>query len=196
MKKRTTRNRYLIGLLVLLSIAFLLSGLPSKMLSIAHRSLLAKGIITPKQVDVPAEEGTETEMADFSLELRDVQGNPVSLSDYKGKVIFINVWASWCPPCIAEMPGIDALHKNLPEGEVEMMMVSVDEDFERAKKFIKRKGYGFNIYTVEGELPAFYEAKTLPTTFVLDSEGKLAYKTRDMYDYNSEEFRQFLLNLR
>ncbi len=167
-----------------------------KMLSMAHRSLLARGIITPNQVDVPAEEGTETEMADFSLELRDTQGNPVSLSDYKGKVIFINVWASWCPPCIAEMPGIDALHKKLPEGEVEMMMVSVDEDFERAKQFVKRKGYGFKIYTVEGELPDFYEAKTLPTTFVIDSEGKLAYKTRDMYDYNSEEFRQFLLNLR
>ncbi|NNF18398.1 MAG: TlpA family protein disulfide reductase [Flavobacteriaceae bacterium] len=196
MKKIVSRYKYLIGLLVLLSIAILLSGLPKKMLSMAHRSLLARGIITPNQVDVPAEEGAETEMADFSLELRDTQGNPVSLSDYKGKVIFINVWASWCPPCIAEMPGIDALHKKLPEGEVEMMMVSVDEDFERAKEFVKRKGYGFNIYTVEGELPDFYEAKTLPTTFVIDSEGKLAYKTRDMYDYNSEEFKQFLLNLR
>ncbi|WP_373074222.1 TlpA family protein disulfide reductase [Zeaxanthinibacter enoshimensis] len=196
MKKGNNRKLIIIGVLLIAAVALVLSGVPKKMLSMAHRSLLARGIITPNQVDVPAEESNEKEIADFSLELRDTHGNLVSLSDYKGKVIFINVWASWCPPCIAEMPGIDALHKKLTGNDVEMLMVSVDKDFERAKEFVERKGYGFNIYTVEGELPGFYEAKTLPTTFVIDADGNLAYKTRKMYDYNSEEFLDFLLSLR
>lgn len=132
--------------------------------------------------------------ADFSLRLRDVNGKVTSLDALRGKPIFLNFWATWCPPCIAEMPSINKLHKKLGN-EVAFVIVSVDNEFETAKSFIDRKGYDFPIYTLAGKLPQMYQSSSIPTTFVIDSKGHLVMMHKGMADYGDEEFLEFLERL-
>src|SRR5690554_1688979 len=77
--------------------------------------------------------------ADFSMTLKNSKGKTVSLADYKGKVIFINFWATWCPPCIAEMPSINAMYNDIDLDKVEVLMVSFDRSFSKAIDYINRK---------------------------------------------------------
>lgn len=132
--------------------------------------------------------------ADFNLKLIDAEGNAKSLSDFKGKVIFLNMWATWCPPCVAEMPSIDKLHEELGD-EVAFVMLSLDCDFEKAKAFDKRKGYDLPIYTKGGNLPAMFQSSAIPTTYVIDTDGNIALTHKGMADYSDPKFKNFLKSL-
>ena len=125
----------------------------------------------------------------------DMEGNTTSLAALKGKVIFLNFWATWCPPCVAEMPSIDKLHEEMGD-EVAFVMLSLDEDFEKAKAFDKRKGYGLPIYAPASNLPAMYQSSAIPTTYVIDANGNLALTHKGMADYSDPEFKKFLKGLK
>ena len=133
--------------------------------------------------------------ADLNLKLIDAEGKTRSLEEFKGKVIFLNFWATWCPPCIAEMPSIDKLHEEMGD-EVAFVMLSFDDDFEKAKAFDKRKGYDLPIYAPASDLPAMYQSSSLPTTYVIDSRGNLALTHKGMADYDNVEFKNFLKGLK
>lgn len=133
--------------------------------------------------------------ADFNLNLIDRKGNISSLKELKGKVIFLNMWATWCPPCIAEMPSIDKLHEEMGDG-VAFVILSLDKDFEKAKAFDKRKGYDLPIYTLAGNLPSMYNSSAIPTTYVIDAAGNLRLTHEGMADYNDSEFKKFLKGLK
>ena len=182
------------------------TGLHAEVLGFAQRGLLETGLMNPivaKKEKVGTEDGqanTELEnetskKANFDLKLRDVEGNIVPLSDLKGKVIFLNFWATWCPPCVAEMPAINNLHKEMGD-EVAFVMLSVDQKFEKAVSFKERKNYGLPIYSLAGELPAMYRSSAIPTTFVIDAQGNLALTHKGMADYDTEEFKEFLNSLK
>src|SRR5690606_37656917 len=81
---------------------------------------------------------------DYNGRFTSVNDEAVSISSYKGKTLFINLWATWCPPCRAEMPHIAELYKKV-EGEekLEFMMIALDEDFEKSKKYIRDKEFPF-----------------------------------------------------
>jgi thiol-disulfide isomerase/thioredoxin len=131
----------------------------------------------------------------MNVQLRDPEGNIVSLSEFKGKVIFMNFWATWCPPCVAEMPAIDKLHEEMGD-EVAFVMLSRDQNFDTAVAFKEKKDYGLPIYELAGPLPAMYQSSALPTTFVIDAEGNLALTHKGMADYNTDEFKKFLNSLK
>ena len=182
------------------------TGLHAEVLGFAQRGLLETGLMNPivaKKEKAGTQDGqanTELEKetskkANFDLKLRDVEGNIVPLSDLKGKVIFLNFWATWCPPCVAEMPAINNLHKEMGD-EVAFVMLSVDQKFEKAVSFRERKNYGLPIYSLAGELPAMYRSSAIPTTFVIDAKGNLALTHKGMADYDTEEFKEFLNSLK
>jgi thiol-disulfide isomerase/thioredoxin len=129
------------------------------------------------------------------LKLIDREGNTKSLKELKGKVIFMNFWATWCPPCIAEMPSIDKLHEEMGD-EVAFVMVSLDQNFEKAKAFDKRKGYDLPIYAPGSKLPSMYQSSAIPTTYVIDADGNLALTHKGMADYSDPEFKKFLNSLK
>ena len=129
--------------------------------------------------------------ADFNLMLMDEDGNTLSLADFKGKAIFMNMWATWCPPCIAEMPNINKLYKEMGH-DVAFVMVSLDEDFETAKSFNNRKGFDLPIYTLQSRRPAMYQSTTVPTTYVISADGNLMLTHKGMANYNTSKFRSFL----
>lgn len=76
-----------------------------------------------------------------------LNGKTVSFESLKGKVVFMNMWATWCPPCIAEMPNIQKLYEKIGSDKIAFVMLSLDEDgMEKVKKFIGKKGFTFPVY--------------------------------------------------
>ena len=113
------------------------------------------------------------------------------MEELRGKVIFINLWATWCPPCIAEMPAIDELSKKMGE-QVVFLIVSMDENFKKAKDFRKRKEFSFDVYELAGSLPEMYYSQSIPSTYVISAGGKLVFTKKGMADYNTPKFQEFL----
>ncbi len=107
----------------------------------------------------------------------DADGKPVKLSDMKGKPVVLNFWASWCPPCKAEMPDFDAVCKEY-EGKVTFMMVNLTdgerETVESARNFIHMMEYSFPVYyDTDMEASNTYGIQSIPTTFFIDADGGL-----------------------
>ena len=104
----------------------------------------------------------------------DEAGNEVHLSDYRGKPVVVNFWASWCGPCRMEMPEFQEKHLELG-GEVQFLMINMTggrETVETARDFIAGQGYTFPVlYDTEGDAAVTYGAYALPTTYFIDAEG-------------------------
>lgn len=134
----------------------------------------------PEQTDAPAEEGERLGGSSgngYDFTVYDENGIPVKLSDYLGKPIVLNFWASWCGPCKSEMPAFEAKAKEY-EGKVHFVMVNCTdgqrETVEKASAFISENGYTFPVfYDTDGEAGTLYEIASLPTTYFLDANGKL-----------------------
>lgn len=166
-----------------------ITGLHRPIIAQVHRLVLWTGIIQP-----------DTDVADSNtkvgvLKLLDESGKVVDLNDYNGKVVFVNFWATWCPPCIAEMPGIQNLYESVDANKVQFAIISLDDDFEKATAFKQKKGYTFPIFTLASQLPDELEADVLPTTYVLDQHGIIKMKHDGMAKYDSDSFKEFLSTL-
>jgi len=112
---------------------------------------------------------------DFTL--RDMNGQMVSLSDYKGKVVMINFWATWCQPCQVEMPHIDKMEKELGEKGFAVLSISTDDarSASKVKPLIKRNGYGFTVLLDKEStvVTQYNPGKVLPYTVILDRELRI-----------------------
>ena len=121
-------------------------------------------------------------------ELHDAEGHAVNFADFKGKLVFINNWATWCPPCVAEMPTIEQLKKEMPEDEVAFVMVSYDRNPKKAINWMKNKRMDLPVYFPGENFPRQFITDAIPATFVLDREGKILHTYLGMADYSKESF--------
>ncbi len=156
-----------------------------------QQGLLYTGIM---QADVRYAENNDTE-ADFTLKLTTLDGAPVSLESMKGKVIFINFWATWCAPCLAEMPYIENLYQDLKDENVAFVMIATDDDIELSQKYVAAKGYTLPFYRLAGQVPQMYQVRSLPTTYVISPTGKMATVHFGMANYDTRGFRKFMKDL-
>lgn len=163
------------------------TGLHTTVIGTLQRGILATGIMQPS-----LEQDIKT--ASYDLMLEDLEGNQVSLSSLKGKTVFMNLWATWCAPCVAEMPDINSLYEQM-EGEVAFVMLSRDEDEEKARNWILRKGYEFPVYFQRSPMPVQYQSNSIPTTFVISPKGEITVTRSGMAKYDTEEFRNYLSSL-
>jgi len=139
-----------------------------------------------------SDKNEELPKASYDMELENSKGERVSMEEFKGKVIFMNVWATWCAPCIEEMPTIQNLYKGVEKERYRFIMLSMDQDFEKAIEFRNKNAYDFEIYRLLGPMPAIYHTKLIPTTFVIDSAGNLVLQHDGMGKFDSPQFKQFL----
>jgi thiol-disulfide isomerase/thioredoxin len=163
-----------------------------------QRGLLATGLWQADAPKLPAPAPVVTTGAaayPHNLPLLDLEGRPVNLSELKGKVVFVNLWASWCPPCVAEMPGIQALHKKLDPAKFAFVMISLDENQAKARKLLQRKGYTFPVYFPTGPLAPPFDSNSIPSTVILAPNGQVAARHEGMADYDTPEFKAALEKL-
>ena len=123
-------------------------------------------------------------------------GKNINLSDQKGKVVFINFWATWCPPCIAEMPSIDELHEKFKSNKnVFFIMVDTDHDFSKSVPFIKKHQFTFPVYQANNRIPENLLGSAIPTTVIFDKKGKMVFKHEGAADYSNPKMPAYLLQL-
>jgi peroxiredoxin len=105
-------------------------------------------------------------------------GDTVSVSDYRGQVVLLNVWATWCAPCEEEMPSIQRLHDSLGPGGLRIVAVSIDQgDAEGVKKWIDDRGLTFTVlHDKSGRIQQTYQTTGVPESFVLDKDGVIVKK--------------------
>ena len=107
---------------------------------------------------------------DFTL--IDLEGNQVSLSDFRGETGFINFWATWCPPCRAEMPEIEAVYQEYKDKDVVVIGVDILEPEDVVRQFVEQGGYSWTfVLDTSGEVAANYRVTAIPTSFFIDREG-------------------------
>lgn len=131
-----------------------------------------------------------------SFSFTDSKGNVNNTSDFKGKVVFINFWASWCPPCRAEMPSLNELYNKL-KNDTNFVFLFINEDDDKAKgvSYIENNHFSLPIFYTSGNVPEEIFKGTLPTTIVINKEGKIVLQHEGLAGYGSDSFIRQLKEL-
>ena len=130
----------------------------------------------------------------FSLPALDGDGE-VSLAQYKGKVIWLDFWASWCPPCLTSLPELEALRKEMPAAKFQVVAINIDEQPKKALRFLAKKPVGYpNASDPEGSLPEVFGLETMPTSYLIDQKGVIrlvhkGYREGDIAKIKAEATR-------
>lgn len=136
--------------------------------------------------NIKPQQSEEQKAPDFTV--IDVDGKEVNLSDYFGKPIVLNFWASWCPPCKAEMPHFETASLENPDIQFLMVNATSGDTLSSAKGFIEEGGYTFTVlFDTSGEAAVTYNVMSLPTTYFIDKSGNLVTYSVGMLDAESLE---------
>lgn len=127
-----------------------------------------------------------------SLPLWDATGNTVSLHDLKGKKVFVNLWASWCPPCRREMPSIERLYRSVDTSKVAFVMLALDERFETSARFMEEQQLELPLYYPAENLPPLFQVQGIPATFIFNEAGELVRRIDGGDDYDTQVYRDLL----
>ncbi len=134
------------------------------------------------------------------IQLKDAYGNWIRLSDYRGKVVFLNFWATWCAACVVEMPAMEKLHRRLKDKDFVMVAINMQESDAQVKAFFEKLKLSFTaLLDSSGEVAAGFAVNALPTTFVLDKEGRIvgaAIGPREWDSRASMALFDYLINMR
>lgn len=132
-------------------------------------------------------------LSSYNWKLITLGGEAFNFKNAKGKVVLVNFWATWCPPCVAEMPSLQALYADYG-GKIEFVMVASDEH-EKVKVFLNKTKYDFPVYFERSTSPEVLSAEYIPTTFIIDKKGKIVIEKTGSANWNSTTTRELLENL-
>lgn len=122
--------------------------------------------------------------------LFDMNMNETNFSESKGKVAVVNLWATWCPPCVAEMPSLQKIYDAYGD-KVDFYFVTSEEP-EKVERFMTKHGYSMPIYLQRFAAPDKMQSRTLPTTFVISKTGEMVVRETGAADWNSKKARRML----
>jgi len=168
-------------------------------MQLAVAALLVTGVWTsckPKEAEsnnVPVEASNSMVVNMPAMELKNLEGQTVSLESFKGKKVFVNLWASWCPPCRKELPSIQELHSGTDTSKVAFVLLSLDNTFEEAKDFSESNSLTLPVYYPAGKLPSLFSVESIPTTFIFNEKGELIKRVDGAEDYATPAFKSLLM---
>ncbi len=177
---------------IFIGVFFLLkvTGLHREISYVTQSALMKAGVM-----DMAPEASVVKEQSfDYDFVVKDLNGEKLNMKDLKGKVIFLNLWATWCGPCRVEMPSIQNLYNTVDKDKVAFVMLSLDQEAQHSKvrQFISDKDFTFPVYQPASPLPNLLRVNTIPTTFIVGADGKVKSKKTGMANYDTEEMRGFL----
>ena len=178
------------AVIILLILKF--SGLLGSVSYVTQSAVLHTGLM-----NASAEETNTSEAFDYNFVIKDLAGNKINFDQYKGKVIFVNLWATWCSPCRAEMPGIQKLYNKVDHDKISFVMLSIDKDVNKEKvvKFINDRLFTFPAFMPSGYLSSQLNVPEIPTSFVISKDGKIVVKEIGMKNYDTAKFKKLLEKL-
>lgn len=122
--------------------------------------------------------------------------NSISLSDLKGKVIFLNFWASWCGPCTQEMPSIESLYQKTKDNNIEILTVNLGESKESIQEYIKKNSFNFSVIPdTNNEIAAIYGVRSIPTTYIIDTNGNIIAGKLGAHEWDNKNIQKILKEL-
>jgi peroxiredoxin len=140
----------------------------------------------------PAVQGQMAPNFSFS----DQFGRKLSLTEFRGKVVLINFWATWCPPCRDEIPSMESLQRQMDKNEFAILALSVDDSWDQVNQFKNQSGFDLPVYAdFEKKISSLYGTFKYPETYVLDREGIVALKIIGPTDWTAPELLAFLRKL-
>lgn len=170
------------------------TGLHTQVLGTLQRAMLWTGIFDAETHEVTTTDGPVLSENAYKLQLQTAEGSQLSLRKHKGKVLFVNVWASWCPPCVAEMPTIETLYSNVSDNkDIEFLLISLDEKQKKARDFMEGKEFAMPYYFPVTAMPQVFRSPAIPSTYVVSKEGKVIYKREGIADYSTVGFQSWLV---
>jgi thiol-disulfide isomerase/thioredoxin len=176
---------------VILLVVLNYTGLIGSISSATQTAFLKTGLLDAELDD------TKSEVFNYNFTIKDLSGKRFSFEQYKGKVVFVNLWATWCGPCRAEMAGIQKLYESVAADSISFIMLSLDRDTDQEKvvKYVNTKGFSFPVYLPSGRLTEQLSVPSIPTTFVIGKDGKIVAKEVGTTNFNTDKFRKFLRQL-
>lgn len=188
--KKLRKNIDWVLIILFISVIYL-GGWQAEVFGFIQRGILATGLL-----DAQANRESKGNSTKLDFYVSDENGQELLVSTLNGKTIYINFWATWCPPCVAEMPGINELYESVKDrDDIVFLMISSDEDKAKARKFVDEKAFEFPLLFLSSTLPDELKHQSIPTTFVISPQGEIVFQKEGMAKYNTDDFRNFLLNL-
>ena len=154
-----------------------------------------KEFLTRQILMKPSLEKVENEVTftpeELNLQLKGVNVPDANLADFKGKVVFLNFWGTWCPPCRAEYPSIQKLYE-AKKDKVQFVLVAMQDEEEKVKQFLAENKYTTPVYLAKSPLAEKMLPKSFPTTFLIGQNGRILMKEDAAKDWNAEDVLQFI----
>ena len=155
-------------------------------------SFLNVGAIQEKEFSIPEKISIAPEVI-----LKRLDGAEVTLRDYRGKWVFLNFWATWCPPCVWEMPAMEKLYQKFKKHNFTMLAVSIDQgDPQKVRKFVAKYKLTFEIFhNPKGDVSVAFGASELPTTYIINPIGQITLIASGARDWTDEKIIDYLMEL-
>ena len=172
-------------------IALLMPQSRQPILALSQEAVIKSGFVNAST------EHLKKDHFNYNFKIRDLKGKEIDVQQFKGKTIFLNLWATWCGPCRAEMPTIQKLYEGIGKEKIEFVILSIDDEamFRKVKTYVSSNEYTFPVYVTSGYLPDQLQVPSIPTTFVVDTTGLIVLKEVGMKNYNTSKFRKFIESL-
>ncbi len=117
----------------------------------------------------------------------------VDLAQFKGKKVFVNLWATWCPPCRAEIPSIESLGAKTDKSKTEFVLLSLDDNFDKARNYAVSNSMKLPVYYPAGTLPALFNTEGIPFTVIFNEKGEIIYQNMGSDNYDTQRFMDLLM---
>lgn len=153
------------------------------------RQVISTGVmnLTLQDQSKKSNEKSTSEIADFRLQ--DEDGRIVSTKELRGKVVFMNFWASWCPPCRAEFPSVQKFFDRYKDNpNVVFLTVNLDDQAAAGRNYLDKQNFTLPLLVPASDIPPAYYTGSLPTTVVLDKKGEIRLHHTGMADYSKDSF--------
>ncbi|MBB6482102.1 TlpA family protein disulfide reductase [Spirochaeta isovalerica] len=132
---------------------------------------------------------------EYNWLMEDESGNVVNLADFIGRTLFINEWATWCPPCVAEMPSIQKLYDRLKDDKSVAFIIITNEKRSTVEDFMDKEGYTFPYMIARSNPPEPFAVRSIPTTFLVAPSGEIVLKEVGSKKWHGEDTVELISNL-
>lgn len=173
---------------------FVFLGLFLAMLNPTSRKVISSSVIKYTMTAPKAEKEIKSLSAsDYSWRYQNSDGETINFSEHKDKVVLLNFWATWCPPCVAEMPSLQKLYNEYGD-KIEFVLIT-NEGYNVINPFMQKRKLSLPVYTAVDAVPNILQSKSIPVTYLISQKGEIILSKTGAAKWHSDKVKQVIDNL-